>query len=83
MPTYDYRCEANNRIYEVKHSMSAKAETWYQLCELGSLDPENIPPESKVTRLIGGSNVVKSNALKNPEPACGRPNGCGGQCSMM
>ncbi len=83
MPTYDYRCEANQEVYEVKHSLSLKAETWQELCDIGDLDPGTIAPETKVTRLIGGSSVVKSNALKNPEPACGKPNGCGGQCSMI
>jgi len=83
MPTYDYRCEANQEIYEVKHPMSEKLETWGELCERAGIAPEGIAPETRVTRLISGAGVVKSSSLKNPEaPPC-MTGGCsGGMCGF-
>lgn len=84
MPTYDYRCEANQQVYEVKHAMSRRLETWGELCELKGMDPGAIAPDSRITRLISGGGVVKSRALKNPEaPPCMSGGGCsGGQCGF-
>lgn len=76
MPTYDYICKANQRIVEVRHPMSVKLSTWGELCQLAAIEPGQTPPDSPVERLITGGNVVRSGALKNPEPACG-----GGACS--
>ncbi len=28
MPTYDYRCETNGQVVEVKHGMSEVLKTW-------------------------------------------------------
>ncbi|WP_026958323.1 hypothetical protein [Aliagarivorans taiwanensis] len=82
MPSYDYRCEANQQIYEVRHSMSERAQTWAELCELGGLALVGVDPNSKVTRLISGGGVVNSASLKNPEaPPCMSGGGCpGGRC---
>ena len=33
MPSYDYLCEANGRVVEVKHRMSDKLSSWGQVCE--------------------------------------------------
>jgi len=84
MPTYDYRCEADQKVYEVKHSISEKLETWGELCERAGLGTNGIAPDTKVTRLISGSGVVKSSSLKNPEaPPC-MSGGCGagGSCGF-
>jgi hypothetical protein len=85
MPTYDYRCETTGQIYEVRHSISTDISNWAELCDIGSLDPENIPgdtPVKKVIRTTGG--VVDSAALKNPEaPPCVSGGGCpGGSCGI-
>ncbi|HBC57025.1 MAG TPA: regulator [Gammaproteobacteria bacterium] len=82
MPTYDYRCEADQQIYEVKHAMSLLLSTWGELCELVGMDPGTIAADTKVTKLISGGGVVKSSSLKNPEaPPCGSGGGCSrGQC---
>jgi len=81
MPTYDYRCEADQKVYEVRHSMSEQLDTWGELCERLGLGTNGIAPATKVTRLIGGAGVVKSSSLKNPEaPSC-MSGGCsGGSC---
>ena len=85
MPTYDYRCEANGRIYEVRHPISLSISNWAELCDAGALDPENIPvdaPVRKVIRTTGG--VVSSEHLKNPDaPPCMSGGGChGGSCGF-
>jgi len=85
MPTYDYRCEANGQIYEVKHSMTERITNWAELCDIGSLAPENIPadtPVRKVISMTGG--VISSSALKNPDsPPCMDGSACpGGGCGI-
>lgn len=84
MPTYDYRCEANQQVYEVKHPMSERLNTWGELCEKANINLGEIPPDTKVTRLISGGGVVKSGSLKNPElPPCMSGGGCnGGGCGL-
>lgn len=84
MPSYDYRCEANQEVYEVKHGISDRLETWAELCYVAGVDPGEIPLESKVTRLISGGGVVKSQSLKNPDaPPCMSGGGCpGGSCGI-
>jgi predicted nucleic acid-binding Zn ribbon protein len=84
MPTYDYRCEANNEIYEVKHAMSASAATWGELCELGGMALDGIPADAPVKKLLNTGGVVKSSSLKNPDaPPCMTGSGCpGGSCGV-
>lgn len=84
MPTYDYRCEANQQIYEVKHSMAERLETWAELCEAAGITLGDIPGDSKITRLIRSGGVVKSSSLKNPEaPPCMTGGGCAsGRCGI-
>lgn len=84
MPTYDYRCEADQNVYEVKHSMSVMLKTWGELCEAMGATVGAIPAETKVTRLISGGGVVKSSSLKNPEaPPCLSGGGCAnGGCGI-
>ncbi len=84
MPTYDYRCEANQQVYEVKHAMSVRIDTWGELCEVAGISPGDIAADSKVTRLIHGGGLVKSSNLKNPDvPSCMSGSGCsGGSCGI-
>lgn len=77
MPSYDYRCEANQQVYEVKHSMQETLTTWAELCRVAELDPGDIAPDTPVTRLIRTGGVVKSSSLKNPQaPPCMTGGGC-------
>ena len=84
MPTYDYRCEANQKVYEVKHSMSERLDTWGELCERAGFSAGGIALDTRVTRLITGAGLVKSSSLKNPEaPPCMAGGGCaGGRCEF-
>lgn len=84
MPSYDYRCEADQNVYEVRHSISERLTTWGELCERAGISPGDIPTATPVTRLISGGGVVNSASLKNPEaPPCMSGGGCaGGRCGV-
>ena len=83
MPTYDYRCDINGQVLEVKHAMSENVSTWGELCERTGSALGETPADSPVQRLISGSNVVKSTSLGDANmPPCGN-GGCGsGRCAF-
>lgn len=84
MPTYDYRIEATGDVIEVKHTMALTPRTWEELCLLANLDPQGIPSDSAVTKLLSTAGIVKSATLKNPEaPPCMSGGGCpSGGCGI-
>ena len=84
MPTYDYRCEANGQVVEVKHGMSELLTTWGELCEQAGVEPGETPPETPVKRLITGGQIISSSHLGDaPAPSCGAGPCCaGGMCGM-
>lgn len=57
MPTYDYVCDANDRIIEVMHPMNAVVDTWGKLCELARIDPGATATDAPVRRKIGAASV--------------------------
>ena len=78
MPTYDYRCEANGKLYEVKHPMSVSVSTFGELKALGASDDDGVPDDAPVSKVLSTGGVVKSSSLKNPQmPSC-PVSGCGG-----
>lgn len=78
MPTYDYRCEANGKVYEVKHPMAVSVSTWGELRVLADLSDDSIPDNAPVAKVLTTGGVVKSSALKNADaPPC-MSGGCGG-----
>ena len=84
MPTYDYRCDVNDSVVEVRHSMSVTVQTWGELCEIAGIDPGDTDQITPVSRLANGGNVVKSSSLKNNMPAGCNPDACcgGGGCAL-
>ena len=79
MPSYDYRCDANGQVVEVKHHISERISTWGELCALAGMNPGDTPSDTPVTRLITGGQVVRSSSLRNPEtPPCSSGPCCGG-----
>ena len=70
MPTYDYRCETNGQVVEVKHGMSEVLKTWGDLCERAGMDLGNTPADSPVSRLITGGQFISSSSLSDAAPAC-------------
>ncbi len=83
MPTYDYRCDANDRVIEVRHGMKESLATWGELCECAGVAPGDTPLASPVQRLATGGQVVKRASLGEADaPACARPGCGGGVCGM-
>ena len=81
MPTYDYRCDVNGKIVEVKHAMSHQVTDWQELCELAGIDAGDTPGESPVKRLPTGGNVVTKSSLGSAPPCASGPC-CGGGCGI-
>ena len=69
MPTYDYKCEANQRVVEVRHSLKEVIETWGQLCEKADIEPGDTPLDSPVTRLITGGSFNSVGELPRFDPS--------------
>jgi hypothetical protein len=84
MPTYDYRCDANDRTVEVRHSMAHRVQTWGELCEIAGIDPGVTDAFEPVRKLATGGNVVRPAALKNAQSAGCNPDMCcgGGACGL-
>ena len=70
MPTYDYRCEANGRVVEVKHAMSEDLASWGELCDRAGIDPGDTPREAAISRLSTGGQFIGGERFSTPEPAC-------------
>ena len=79
MPSYDYRCEANDRVVEVSHRMSERLTTWGELCAAAGIEPGDTATDTPVERLISGGHVVSSSSLGDAAaPACASGPCCGG-----
>jgi hypothetical protein len=78
MPTYDYLCEANGRVLEVKHRMSETLGTWGELCARLGMDAGDTPENSPVQRLATGGQIVRSASLGEAAPPCASGPCCGG-----
>ena len=82
MPSYDYLCEANGRVVEVKHRMSDKLSSWGQVCEKAGIEAGDTPADAPVQRLATGGQVVKSSSLGDAATPCAA-GGCGaGMCGL-
>ena len=78
MPTYDYRCEANDRVVEVKHGMNEAVTTWGEICDRAGIEPGDTPLDAPVTRLITGGAVVGAGSGMAEAPAPCATGTCGG-----
>lgn len=86
MPTYDYRCAANNRVVEVNHRMSETISTWGELCARAGIELGDTPADAPVERLATGGNIISSANLGSgpaPAPSCAAGACCaGGVCGI-
>jgi hypothetical protein len=74
VPTYEYRCEANGRLVEVRHNMAERLSTWGELCERAGIRPGKTDPAEPVEKLISAGFI--NAGASTSEPACAAP-GCG------
>jgi len=82
MPTYDYRCDANGKVLEVKHSMNSEINNWGELCALAGIDVGDTPADSPVKRLPTGGNVISKSSLGSAPPCASGPCCGGGGCGL-
>ena len=82
MPTYDYVCQSNGRVLEVKHRMSETVSTWGELCDIAGIEPGDTAANSPVQRLATGGQVVKSSSLGEAPPCATGPCCGGGGCGI-
>lgn len=76
VPLYDYRCPANNRTVEVRHSMHETITSWAELCRLTGMDPGDTPADSPVERLVCIPTMLVKPGTPHSGGCCGMP-GCG------
>ena len=84
MPTYDYRCEFNGQVIEVKHGMNMHVSSWGELCSLAGIESGDTPLDSPVEKLITGGQVIRSSSLgdNTPPPYASGPCCGGGMCGI-
>jgi hypothetical protein len=75
MPFYEYRCDANGRVLEVRHRMSEHMESWGALARAAGVDPGSTPEDAPVERLVSAPVPVTSSSPSGP-PAAGCGPGC-------
>lgn len=79
MPTYEYRCEANGRLVEVRHNMAERLATWGELCQRAGIAAGTTDPAAPVEKLISAGFINSGAGASGP--ACAAP-GCGnGVCA--
>jgi len=76
MSTYDYKCNTNGELVEVKHDLSELSITWADLCERSGYESSDTP----VTHLANGGQIVKrSNMDDSVLQGCDAGPRCGGR----
>ena len=77
MPTYDYLCESNERIVEVRHKMNEVISNWGELCEYATIEAGSTALDAPVRKLANGGQVVTSGNLKDSNvPPCSTGGAC-------
>jgi predicted nucleic acid-binding Zn ribbon protein len=76
VPTYEYRCAANNRMVEVRHNLAERLTTWSELCERAGIPAGKTDPAAPVEKLISAGFIHTGASASMSEPACAAP-GCG------
>ena len=84
MPTYDYQCDANGQVIEVKHGMNEVITNWGELCERAGIEVGATPVNAAVKKLATGGNIIKSSSAGGGNlPPCATGGGCsGGMCGL-
>ena len=78
MPSYDYICEINGKVLEVKHRISEVVNNWGELCTLAEIDTGDTPTDSPVRKLATGGQVLSSGSRNDNIPPCASGGCCGG-----
>jgi predicted nucleic acid-binding Zn ribbon protein len=85
VPLYEYRCEANGQLVEVRHKMDERLLTWGELCERAGMSTGRTDPQAPIEKLmsagfISGGTSTDSGPGTCEAPACGSGMCGGGFC---
>jgi predicted nucleic acid-binding Zn ribbon protein len=78
VPTYEYRCETNGRVLEVRHNMAERLATWGELCERAGVSAGKTDAAAPVEKLISAGFISAGGSTS--EPACAAPECGNGYC---
>lgn len=68
MPTYDYLCEDNGQVVQVRHPMSVVIRNWGELCFAAQVPMGNTDFEAPVRKMMGAAAIAiptGNSTLKN------------------
>jgi len=71
MPYYEYRCLANGRTIEVRHSMVERLITWGEVADRAGLAFDGTPMDAPVERLLSAPVPAAGGAAREVGPGCG------------
>jgi len=84
MPTYEYLCETNGRVLEVRHKMAEQLATWGELCARAGVATGRTDPRAPVRKLIS-AGFIGSGAPRGAGawdgPVCGSGACEAGECA--
>jgi hypothetical protein len=78
MAIYEYHCEANGRILEVRHGMDEKLTTWGELAKRAGIDAGETSTDAPIERLMSAGVPMTGGSSSSPAPSAGPP--CGSAC---
>jgi hypothetical protein len=82
---YEYRCEANGLLVEVRHKMAERLASWGELCERAGIAPGKTDPRAPVEKLISAGFINAGTGSSEPEcaaPGCGNGTCGSGACGF-
>ncbi len=80
MPYYEYRCAANGRTVEVRHTMGERMETWGEVVAAAGVEAGDTPSDAPVERLMSLASVGSSGGREGSSAGPGF-GGCGPGCA--
>lgn len=60
MPSYDYRCPANEGVFEVRHGVKETLNDWGELCAHLEIEVGRTPADAPVFKLIRSAPAIAS-----------------------
>ena len=81
MPYYEYRCAANGRTVEVRHTMGERMETWGEVAAAAGIEAGETPADAPVERLMSLASVGSGTQTGASSGSGQGMGGCGPGCA--